>query len=116
MAGFLILVGAACTSTAGKKVILTYDREDVQDCRLLKRLKETAGTWAFGTRGGPSTAGEGWNENEMRNDTAELGGNVVLAIDANRGEAYLCPDATLARISEAGPITPTPTPAVKPAE
>lgn len=100
----MAVLTASCVSARGEKVILTYESDDVRDCRLLKRLHESAGTWALGNRGGWGDASTSWNENEMRNDTAELGGNVVLAINASRGEAYLCPDETVARLTEGGAV------------
>ena len=98
----------ACLTAAGKRVVVTEDRDLVKPCRLLGRVKSAAGDLAWGHLAG-AAADEG-NESGMRSDVTDLGGNVLLLTGRTRGEAYLCDEAALAAIRP----QPLPTPIPKP--
>lgn len=88
-----------CLSTAGKQVLVTEDRELIRECTLLGRVRDSGG-WTGSAWG---SANEAEAEAGMRNDVADLGGNVLLARTSTRGEAYRCGPAQLDKIRPQGP-------------
>lgn len=101
---FLALSGVtqACLSAAGKQVLVTEDRELVRECTLLGRVKDvqaSGGSFGFNA--------EQEIEDDLREDVADLGGNVLLLVSSarrgSRGEAFRCAEPQLARIRPQGP-------------
>jgi hypothetical protein len=96
--GILALIGCVTTTVtgAGAKVRVTSNPESVRGCKPLGNVKGSD-HWNGGTMG------QGFAEesatNELRNNTAAMGGNTVLMVRSTTntsgstqlGEAYSCP-------------------------
>lgn len=81
------------SDSVGVKVAVTENRDAVKGCRFLGRVKDSGGWSSTRGRGMWGDMGESEAEKGMRNDTADVGGNVLLLTDVTRGEAYLCDQA-----------------------
>lgn len=98
-----IAIGAAvltcsCTSlsTEGRKVRVTANPDVVRGCTFVGNVSGSSG-WGNAA----AAAGEESVQNQMQNETARLGGNVLFLVSSRAGftargvgEAYACPPTT----------------------